>query len=111
MNIKKMILSIAAVISLFMFLFPPTLFYIQDAQVAAGQPGAFRFEYMFVFSIPEDVRINGILLLSQWFGLLLITGIVMSFFPSADPTRIDKADGKPEENAANGEGKAEQEAH
>ncbi|MDX8411561.1 MAG: hypothetical protein R8K46_06825 [Mariprofundaceae bacterium] len=107
MNIKKIILIIAAMASVLMLLFPPTIFFIPEV---GDQPAAFRFEYLFVFSIPEDVRINGILLLSQWFGLLLITGIVMSFFPSADPTRIDKTDDKPEENAANEEGKAEQDA-
>jgi len=107
MSAKKIILIIAGVVTVLMFLFPPTIFFIKEA---ADQPAAFRFEYMFIFSIPEEVRINGILLLSQWFGLLLITGIIMSFFPSSDPTRINKATDKPAENAASEKGKAEQDA-
>jgi len=107
MNAKKIILIIAGVATLLMFLFPPTVFFIKEA---ADQPAAFRFEYIFILSIPEDVRINGILLLSQWFGLLLITGIVMSFFPSSDPTRINKEKEKPEENAASGKDNAERDA-
>jgi hypothetical protein len=60
-----------------MILFPPTLFFIEET---AEQAAKFRFEYMFIFSIPDGTRINGILLLSQWFGLLLITGILLAFF-------------------------------
>ena len=99
MNAKKIILIIAAVVTVLMFLFPPTVFFIKET---AEQPAAFRFEYMFILSIPDDVRVNGILLLSQWFGLLLFTGILMSFFPSSDPTRIDKPKDESEENAAGG---------
>lgn len=74
---KKIVLVVAVVIALLMLLFPPTLFFIQEA---AGQKSMFRFEYMFIFSIPEETRINGILLLSEWFGLLLGTALVLSLF-------------------------------
>lgn len=87
MNAKKIILTVALILTVLMVLFPPTVLFIPKT---AEHAGGFRFEYMFVFSIPDNVRINGIVLLSQWFGLLLITGIAMSFFPASDPTRIDR---------------------
>lgn len=77
MQAKKIIISVAVVSSVLMLLFPPTLYFIQ---AAAEQESMFRFEYMFIFSIPEETRINGILLLSQWFGLLLGTALVLSLF-------------------------------
>lgn len=107
MNAKKTILAIALVLTGLMILFPPTVQFIKET---AEHEAGFRFEYMFIFSIPEDVRINGIVLLSQWFGLLLITGIAMSFFPSSDPTRINKANDNPVKDAASGKDNAEQDA-
>jgi hypothetical protein len=70
-------MAVALAITVLMILFPPTLFFIEET---ADQAAKFRFEYMFIFSIPDGTRINGILLMSQWFGLLLITAILLSFF-------------------------------
>ena len=98
MNAKKIILSIAGAVSVLMLLYPPTVLFIRETP---EHPASFHFEYMFIFSIPEDVRINGIVLLSQWFCLLLIVGIVMSYFPSSDPARVNRQsrEDKPEDAA------------
>lgn len=77
MQWKKYVLAVALAGTVLMILFPPTLFFIEGT---AEQASKFRFEYMSIFSIPEGTRINGILLLSQWFGLLLITAILLTFF-------------------------------
>lgn len=77
MQAKKIVIFVAAVLSVLMLLFPPTLIFIEET---ADQASKFHFEYMFIFSIPEETRINGILLLSQWFGLLLGTALVLSLF-------------------------------
>jgi hypothetical protein len=74
---KKIVLFVAVAIAVLMLLFPPTLYFIQET---AEQKSMFRFEYMFFFSIPEETRINGILLLSQWFGLAIGTALVLSLF-------------------------------
>lgn len=80
MQWKRYVLAVALAGTVLMILFPPTLFFIKET---AEQAAKFRFEYMFIFSIPDGTRINGILLLSQWFGLLLITGILLSFFETS----------------------------
>lgn len=86
MRWKKYVLVAALVGTVLMVLYPPTLFFIEGTAEKAAK---FRFEYMFIFSIPEATRINGILLLSQWFGLLLITGILLSFFePGSDKSLL-----------------------
>ena len=100
---KKIVIIVAVVISVLMLLFPPTLYFIQET---AAQKSMFRFEYMFIFSIPEDTRINGILLLSQWFGLLLGTAIVLSLFDThSDKSLLPKLN---EQDAASGDSDGEQ---
>jgi hypothetical protein len=80
MQWKRYVLAVALAGTVLMILFPPTLFFIEET---AEQAAKFRFEYMFIFSIPDGTRINGILLLSQWFGLLLITAILLTFFETS----------------------------
>lgn len=103
MQRKKIVLLVAGVIAVLMFLFPPTLLFLQET---AGQKAMFHFEYMFIFSIPENTRINGILLLSQWFGLALGTVLVLSLFEThADKSLLPKLN---EQDAANGNSDGEQ---
>jgi hypothetical protein len=103
MQAKKITIFVAAVLSVLMLLFPPTLFFIQET---ADQASKFRFEYMFIFSIPEDTRINGILLLSQWFGLLLGTALVLSLFEThSDKSLLPKLN---EQDAASEDSDGEQ---
>lgn len=98
---KKIVLLVAAAISVLMLLFPPTLYFIQET---AEQESMFRFEYMFIFSIPEDTRINGILLLSQWFGLLLATALVLSFFETDSGKSLLPKYNKPDAASGDNEG-------
>jgi hypothetical protein len=95
---KKIVMFVAVVIAVLMLLFPPTLLFIPET---AGQKSMFHFEYMFIFSIPEETRINGILLLSQWFGLLLGTALVLSLFNThSEKSLLPKLN---EQDAANGD--------
>lgn len=103
MQRKKIVLIVAAAISVLMLLFPPTLYFIQET---AAQKSMFRFEYMFFFSIPEETRINGILLLSQWFGLLLGTALVLSFFDTHSEKSLLPKHNK--QDAASGDSDEEQ---
>ncbi len=103
MQAKKMIIVVAVVLALLMLLFPPTLYFIQET---AAQKSMFRFEYMFIFSIPEETRINGILLLSQWFGLLLGTALVLSFFDTHSEKSLLPKHNK--QDAASGDSDGEQ---
>lgn len=103
MQRKKIVIIVAAAISVLMLLFPPTLFFIQET---AAQKSMFRFEYMFFFSIPEDTRVNGILLLSQWFGLLLGTALVLSLFDTHSEKSLLPKHNK--QDAASGDSDGEQ---
>jgi len=90
---KKIVLWVAAAITVLMLLFPPTLYFIEGT---AEQASRFRFEYMFIFSMPEETRINGILLLSQWFGLLLATALVLSLFETDAVRSLLPGNNKPD---------------
>jgi hypothetical protein len=98
MQWKRYVLAVALAGTVLMILFPPTLFFIEET---AEQAAKFRFEYMFIFSIPDGTRINGILLLSQWFGLLLITAILLTFFETGSgksllPIHNTESDAEPD---------------
>ena len=102
MQAKKIVIFVAVVSSVLMILFPPTLFFIQET---ADQASKFHFEYMFIFSIPEETRINGILLLSQWFGLLLGTALVLSLFDThSDKSLLPKLN-EQDADSEDGDGK------
>ena len=105
---KKIVLIVAGAIAVLMFLFPPTLLFIQET---AEQKSMFHFEYMFIFSIPEETRINGILLLSQWFGLALGTVLVLSLFEThSDKSLLPKVNEQDaaKEDSDGKQGKADQ---
>jgi hypothetical protein len=105
---KKIVLIVAGVIAVLMFLFPPTLLFIQET---AGQKSMFHFEYMFIFSIPEETKVNGILLLSQWFGLALGTVLVLSLFETdSEKSLLPKLNEQDTANTDNGgeQGKTDQ---
>ena len=108
MQAKKIIIIVAAVLSVLMLLFPPTLFFIQET---AEHKSMFRFEYMFIFSIPEETRINGILLLSQWFGLLLGTALVLSLFDTHSGKSLLPKDNKPDDASGDNDGDQDKAGH
>ncbi len=105
---KKIVIFVAAAISVLMLLFPPTLYFIQET---AEQKSMFHFEYMFIFSIPEETRINGILLLSQWFGLLLGTALILSLFETHSGKSLLPKDNESDDASGDNDGDQDKAGH
>jgi hypothetical protein len=71
MKARKVLLGFSSLIALLMILFPPAMRFHGEETY---------YGYYFILAIPDGYRLHGPLLLVQWFGLLLVTGLLLPVF-------------------------------
>lgn len=68
MKARKILLGLSTLAALLMILFPPAMRFHGEETL---------YGYYFLLAIPNDYRLHAPLLLVQWFGLLLVTGLLL----------------------------------
>ncbi len=87
MKANKIVLVMVAAATVLMFLFLPTFTFHEEEGLKGG--------YHFILNVPEDQKINGPLLLVEWFGILLVAAIILSITGSRN-NKLREGKGDPE---------------